>query len=76
MGTNDTNQPETQSEPNQARCAVPICSAPALKSNVMVRLEGQSRSFRCECGCNVFHEVSLDPLKYGCNGCDAEYFTS
>jgi len=36
-------------------------------------LRERRRSFRCECGSNVFRK-SLDmPLHYRCNGCDATY---
>jgi hypothetical protein len=37
MDTNDTIKPETQSEPRQARCAVPICSAVWLRMHADVR---------------------------------------
>jgi len=29
------------------------------------------KSFRCECGCNVFTKVG--DLKYRCNACEARY---
>lgn len=39
MDTNDTNQSETQPEPSQARCAVPICSADPLLNAVLATLK-------------------------------------
>ena len=39
------------------------------KKFVMPRVNG--KTFRCECGCNVFTEIG--PLKYRCNGCRALY---
>lgn len=31
-------------------------------------------SFRCDCGCNVFHKPdSEQPMLYECNGCGARY---
>ncbi len=41
---------------------------------VMIKLPGAQRSFRCEvqtCGCNVFTEIS--PKKYKCNSCGEQY---
>lgn len=38
--------------------------------NVMVKVEGSS--FRCECGCNVFHHGERDDI-YICNACEARY---
>lgn len=37
----------------------------------MVKIEG--RSFRCECGCNVFRESLDEPGLYKCNACSAYY---
>jgi hypothetical protein len=31
------------------------------------------RSFRCECGANVFRQDRFQPLRYRCNGCGAIY---
>ena len=35
--------------------------------NVMPRVNG--KSFRCDCGCNVFKEIS--PKKFKCNSCSS-----
>lgn len=50
MDTNDTNQTETQSEPNQARCAVPICSARSTR-------ERQWRIRIADCYCEYEYEL-------------------
>jgi len=54
----------------------PLTVGDALKQNeddglpnVMPRVNG--KSFRCECGCNVFKEVQ--PLRFKCNSCSATY---
>lgn len=32
------------------------------------------KSFRCECGCNVFHKPNADdPDLFSCNSCDTRY---
>lgn len=41
--------------------------------DTMVKLEGQSRSFRCSCGCNVFKKLVNPPLRYKCNACNQLY---
>jgi hypothetical protein len=41
--------------------------------NVMVHLPGSKVSFRCECGCNVFHKKDKDDNKFICNACFAVY---
>lgn len=39
-------------------------------------LKVTGKPFRCECGCNVFHQPNdKDLSRYACNGCDAEYVT-
>lgn len=40
---------------------------------VMPRIAGETRSFRCECGANVFRSPEDEPLVFICNGCDARY---
>lgn len=47
----------------------------SVKSH-MVRLPGQDRSFRCECGCNCFHKRIGEPTRYICNSCEVEYVGS
>lgn len=41
----------------------------------MIYLQGGSRSFRCECGSNVFTVIGAagNGLRYRCNGCRATY---
>ena len=40
--------------------------------NIMVKINGES--FRCDCGCNVFHKPDKDnENKYVCNSCYATY---
>ena len=41
--------------------------------STMLYIGGSKRSFRCECGCNVFHQLSED--RWACNACEAEYTT-
>lgn len=41
--------------------------------NVMVYLPFSKASFRCECGCNVFHKKDKDESGFICNACYAEY---
>lgn len=43
----------------------------ALKQT-MLKVNG--KRFRCECGCNVFHQPDAEvPDRYACNGCDLWY---
>jgi hypothetical protein len=39
-------------------------------------VKDQNGSFRCICGCNVFHKRVGQPNKYLCNACPEEYFAS
>lgn len=40
--------------------------------NVMVKIDG--KSFRCACGCNVFHHPEpADRSLYQCNGCGERF---
>ena len=39
----------------------------------MVFLEGKERSFRCDCGCNIFHKPINDDAVYICNSCDMRF---
>lgn len=39
----------------------------------MPKLNG--KSFRCECGCNVFHKKVSDPNRFICNCCKTVYFS-
>lgn len=45
----------------------------AVKS-IMIRERGADRSFRCSCGCNVFHHPEERTDRYECNACGAWYF--
>ena len=38
----------------------------------MLFIKGQTGSFHCSCGCNVFHKFK-ESKKYKCNGCDEIY---
>lgn len=41
-------------------------------NDVMVFIDG--KSFRCQCGCNVFHKPEPDDEAiYRCNACHTEY---
>jgi hypothetical protein len=42
-------------------------------TDTMVFLPGDPRSFRCECGGNVFRESRDVPLHYKCNSCSATF---
>ena len=42
-----------------------------VKENFMVHIGGET--FRCECGCNVFHKWEDEDLVFVCNGCRALY---
>ena len=39
----------------------------------MFYINGDKRSFRCECGCNVFRELKHKPSYYKCNACNNIY---
>lgn len=41
-------------------------------SDKMIFLKGEEKSFRCDCGCNVFKEIG-DLKKFICNSCQASY---
>lgn len=45
-------------------------SAP-VPPDVMPMING--RSFRCECGCNVFRHPEGEPLVFVCNSCSARF---
>lgn len=42
-------------------------------ANKMVYVDGSKVSFRCSCGCNVFHHPAEKPAAYECNACGAWY---
>jgi predicted SprT family Zn-dependent metalloprotease len=45
-------------------------------ADLMIKLPGKDRSFRCECGGNVFKKMALSPggePRYRCNSCQAIY---
>lgn len=46
---------------------------PTEDTDVMVFLGGSKRSFRCECGGNVFRRRTDVPCGYVCNSCSALY---
>ena len=39
----------------------------STEDQVIIRLNGKSGLFRCDCGCNVFTRIAK--LKYQCNSC-------
>lgn len=41
-----------------------------VKTDSIVKVQG--KSFRCECGCNVFRKL-IFRLAYKCNACEAIY---
>lgn len=44
--------------------------------NFMLRFKGMDRSYRCKCGCNVFHKPdSRRPDIYRCNACEDTFET-
>lgn len=47
------------------------------KRDRMVYLNGSKRSFRCDCGANVFRTPYYPerPDIYRCNGCSATYYS-
>lgn len=42
-------------------------------ATVMIFLTGKKKSFRCECGCNVFIRLGEVGERYRCNACPREY---
>lgn len=42
-----------------------------MSEDVMVYVDGATRSFRCDCGCNVFRKHPGG--RYQCNSCRAVY---
>lgn len=40
--------------------------------DTMIYLDGNQRSFKCDCGCNVFRKAE-NLNKYKCNSCEAIY---
>lgn len=38
-----------------------------------LKQEGDTRGFRCPCGCNVFHQMEGDDDTYYCNACPNEF---
>jgi hypothetical protein len=54
----------------------PLTNRPSERwgdTDKMVFLPGNPRSFRCDCGGNVFRESRDVPLHYRCNSCSATY---
>jgi len=43
------------------------------EQNICIRLKEKDRSFRCSCGCNVFHNFEGEPTAYYCNACNTQY---
>lgn len=43
--------------------------------DTMLYVGGSKRSFRCECGCNVFRKTAetAESVKYKCNSCGETY---
>lgn len=52
-------------------CTSAKCDSEPFISNRMAMIGGQS--FRCDCGCNVFHSPKNDELLYICNACNARW---
>ena len=48
----------------------------AWDKNPNATLKINGKSFRCECGCNVFGHVDYDKNRYSCNSCKATFTTS
>jgi len=49
-----------------------VTNADGSLENFMPRVGG--KSFRCECGCNLFHKPDkMHQEIYECNGCGARY---
>lgn len=57
--------------------AVMVTEPPRLEgldpADRMIFLNGSERSFRCSCGGNVFKQVTGQPNRFACNGCNARY---
>ena len=50
----------------------PANDVPSNKhESVMVKIGG--KTFRCHCGCNVFHHPKDLPDVYECNACNTQY---
>lgn len=44
------------------------------EDNTMIYLNGRANpSFRCDCGCNVFHTYKEMPKHYFCNACGISF---
>lgn len=51
---------------------VPVRDEDGALKQTMLKVNG--KRFRCECGCNVFHQPdSTRPHIYECNGCELNY---
>ena len=64
---------ETPSEqtPDDKFCNA-VCNDDGTLRNFTLRIDG--KSFRCECGCNVFHKPDRNNVNlYKCNGCGQEF---
>ena len=45
-----------------------------IPGDIMLYLNGSRKSFRCECGANVFHKVKYQGRElFRCNGCETLY---
>lgn len=55
----------------RAEAGLPVLKVPKT-GDIMVRLPGSTKTFHCDCGCNVFRYINMRRhLK--CNGCEAIY---
>ena len=46
---------------------------PIITEDKDVMIFIQKKSFRCDCGCNVFRRLKADRNKYVCNACGETY---
>lgn len=44
------------------------------RNNILIYLNGKDKpAFRCDCGCNVFHNYDDNPNHFACNSCNTKY---
>ena len=61
-------------DPNKCRCGMRLVELhdDGTLHQYMVKTEGGA-SFRCNCGCNVFHKYKGDDDIFICNSCNEEF---
>jgi predicted SprT family Zn-dependent metalloprotease len=62
--------------PKCGYCDEPEPQDGILVPNAMPRITGETHSFRCHCGGNVFHTHKSAPDEYHCNCCGQAYVGS